>query len=96
MTPEPLRNELELQVEVRRILLRDFAYRLGPLRSGSNGTLGRFAGEGVDGLELELTARDTGLQISLRFERGEFVNVATAGLQMLDAADAATDSTEGR
>lgn len=90
MSPTPeLEPHMELElVFQRRILLRDFAYRLGPLTAESDGMLGRFAGAAVDGLELELTARDTGLQISLRFERGEFVNVATAGLAMLDAADA--------
>lgn len=95
--PAPDRNELELEVSLRRIVLRNFAYRLGPLHAGADEGLGRFPGLGAApaGVELELTARDTGLQISLRFERGEFVNVATAGLQMLDAADAA-GSTEGR
>jgi hypothetical protein len=80
-------NELELELHLQAVTLRDFAYRLQPLRAGPPW--------GVNGLELVATARDTGLKVSLRFDRGEFVNIATTGLAMLDAADAATDTQRG-
>lgn len=87
-------NELELEVQLQRVTLRDFDYRLEPLRGPVEVRSAVFA-EGVKGLELEVTARDTGLRVSLRWERFEFVNLATAGLAMLDAGDAA-DEQKGR
>lgn len=91
-------NELELDVKLRRVLLRDFDYRLGPRMAEPELVapgVYRNPGAGVDGLELLVRARDTGLEIVLRFERGEFVNVATAGLAMLDLADAAEENGRG-
>lgn len=91
MTPPA--NELELELHLQRVILRDFDYCLAPLL-GLELRPGVFVreldGMGAGGLELEATAKDTGLRVSLRFERGEFVNLATAGLAMLDAADEAT------
>jgi len=92
-------NDLELDVSiiVRRIVLRDFLYRLSPLAGPVtlNGAAAVEHGPAT-GLELLLRARDeTGLEVLLRFDRSEFVNVATTGLAMLDAADA-TEPTEGR
>ncbi len=86
----PSGNEVEVEMpvvtaRVRRVVLRRFLFSLTPI-GGAGGT---------DGLELELVAADTGLTVSVRFERSEFVNIATAGLQMLDEADGA-EPTEGR
>jgi FAD/FMN-containing dehydrogenase len=97
-------NELEVDVNLRRLVLRDFTYGVGAIRpvtaelvagAGSEDELAAaLEGLPVDGLELILRAADTGLQVSARFERSEFVNLATAGLALLDAADA-TELTEG-
>ena len=87
-------NEVNLELELREVLLRDFTFALKPLRWGSvTDDSGRIVTP-VRGLELEATARDTGLRVSLRFERGEFVNLATAGLAGLDAADEQTRGGE--
>ncbi len=89
-------NELELELHLQRVVLRDFTFNLRPLYWWRPMPIGDLpAGQGVDGLELVAVAKDTGLIVSLRFERSEFVNIATAGLQMLDAADAATDTRGG-
>lgn len=85
-------NELELELHLQAVTLRDFDFRLAPLY---NGFPVEVAPNPIDGLELLAVAKDTGLRVSLRFERGEFVNVATAGLAMLDAGDA-TEIPEGR
>ncbi len=66
---------------VRNVTLRRFAFQLTPLV-----TDGR-----TDGLKLMLIAADIGCQVSALFDRAEFVNIATAGMTMLDVADA----TEG-
>lgn len=90
-------NELDVELQLRAIVLRDFEYGLRPLLGLElrPGVYVREAeGLGAGGLELVAVAKDTGLKVSLRFERGEFVNLATAGLAMLDAADAATDKPE--
>jgi hypothetical protein len=80
-------NELELELHLQRVTLRDFGYELLPLAAGPPWNM--------NGLELVATARDTGLRVSLRFDRSEFVNIATAGLAMLDQADEATETQEG-
>ena len=90
-------NELELELELRRVVLRDFRYELRPLLGVElrPGVYFREAdGMGAGGIELVAVAKDTGLRVSLRFERGEFVNLATGGLAMLDAADDATEKPE--
>lgn len=93
-----LANEVGVEVALRSVTLRNFTYVLAPLRSAAAELVAtvqdadelqaRLEGVPVDGLELRVMARDTGLYVSLRFERGEFVNLATAGLQVLDRADA--------
>ena len=84
-------NELDVELQLRAVVLRDFRYELRPLL-GLELRPGVFVreldGMGAGGLELRAVAEDTGLTVSLRFERGEFVNLATGGLAMLDAADA--------
>lgn len=101
-----LANELEVDVNLRRLILRNFTYGIGPIRPVTHELLTEAAAGGpdelaaaieglpVDGLELVLIAADTGLKVSARFERSEFVNLATAGLRILDAADA-TEIPEG-
>lgn len=49
----------------------------------------------VQGLALDVVPRSRRVQVSLLFDRSEFVNIATAGLAMLDAGDAAADETGG-
>lgn len=83
-----LANEVDVDLQLRGVTLREFDFSLAPLWPLE-------PSDPVDGLELRLRARDTGLVVSLRFERGEFVNIATAGLTMLDAADAATETNGG-
>lgn len=85
-------NSLDVDLELRGVLLRDFEYRLEPLE-GIEARPGVWVA-GAGGLELLAVARDTGLKVSLRFERSEFVNLATAGLAMLDAADEKTGGGE--
>lgn len=91
-------NEFELDVTLHRVTLRDFDYRLEPLppelRELSPGVFLR-PELGAGGIELAVLARDTGLEIVLRFERSEFVSVATGGLAMLDAADATREEGRG-
>ena len=97
-------NELEVDVNLRRLVLRNFTYGIGPIRPVTAELVAGAATESelaaaleglpVDGLELILRASDTGVQVSARFERSEFVNLATAGLRILDAADA-TELSEG-
>lgn len=101
-------NEVQIEMEipipvpnVRGVILREFVWLLRPLRqlrgeqfASAEEYEAAVEGIPVDGLELLATARDTGLTVSLRLERGEFVNIATAGLSMLDAADA-TEIPEG-
>lgn len=87
-------NEIQVDVALRRVVLRDFDYRLAPLGIELAGP-GVLLARSVDGIELLVRARDTGLEVLLRFDRSEFVNVATTALAMLDAADV-TDHTEGR
>lgn len=70
-------NEIEADLQLRRVVLRVFGFGLHPLHDG----------EQLDGLELRAVAHELGLTVSLRFERSEFVNIATTGLHMLDAAD---------
>lgn len=78
-------NAIEADLQLRGVTLRQFRFVLLPLRSRGQ----------VDGLELRAFADELGLTVSLRFDRSEFVNIATTGLQMLDAADAAARHTGG-
>ena len=95
-------NEVQVELaipvpDVRAVTLRNFTYRLQPLRKiraegflpDAEAAAEYLEGIPVDGLELVAIARDTGLQVSLRFARSEWVNIATGGLAILDAADAA-------
>jgi hypothetical protein len=82
VTPE---NELTIDVTLYRVMLRNFEYRVAPLFFSRDTP---YAYPAANGIELVLKARDTGLEVVLRFDRSEFVNMATAGLTMLDAADA--------
>lgn len=59
--------------------LAGFDFMLRPL--GTPGTAE------VQGLALDVVPRSRRFQVSLLFDRGEFVNIATTGLHMLDAAD---------
>lgn len=74
-------NELDIEATLKGVVLRNFLFTVEPLYGGG------LPPYPVDGLGLRFIAQDTGLVVSLRFERSEFVNLATAGLQMLDAAD---------
>lgn len=76
----PAVNEIEADLQLRGVTLRAFGFGLHPLRQDPDDAR-------LDGLELRAVAHDLGLTVSLRFERGEFVNIATTGLHMLDAAD---------
>lgn len=92
-------NELELDLQIRRITLRDFTFSLKPLRAvmfDDTQEEAFYRGERppVTGVELEAIAKDTGIVVSLRFDRGEFVNLATAALAGLDAADEETGGGE--
>jgi len=91
-SPNETRVAVELPVvapiiTVQGVILREFVWLLRPLSDESGA---------ADGVELLCTAHDSDLTVSLRFDRGEFVSVATEGLRILDAADAATDADEGR
>jgi hypothetical protein len=94
--PEPV-NSVDIDLNLRAIVLRRFTFELHPLRESWQRVSEDYEQPGlpVNGLELRAVAVDTGLKVSLRFERGEFVNIATAGLHMLDAADALATDTEG-
>jgi hypothetical protein len=95
--PEPV-NSVDIDLNLRAIVLRRFTFELHPLRESwqrVSEDYGPPMRGPVNGLELRAVAVDTGLKVSLRFERGEFVNIATAGLHMLDAADALATDTEG-
>jgi hypothetical protein len=103
-----LANQIDAEVTIRSVVLRSFTYQVAPIQPVTAELITDEAGfllageelaaalEGrpVDGIELSFAADDLGLTVSLRFERGEFVNLATAGLRMLDAADA-TELPEG-
>lgn len=79
--------DAEMTFRIRSVTLRHFGYRLRPLPAP------RQDGSAVNGIELELSTPD-GMTVSARFDRSEFVQIATTALAMLDAADA--DTTEGR
>ena len=91
-------NELRVSVQpprVEELVLRRFGWRLNALPEGA-----LVASEAVAGIELELDALLDGTgeltKIRLRLDRSEFVNIATGGLTLLDAADAgASYETEG-
>lgn len=67
--------------------LAGFSFMLRPLGEPASGRL--------DGLALDVVPQSERFQVSLLFERSEFVNIATAGLAMLDAGDEASERTEG-
>lgn len=64
-----------------------FDFMLRPL--GTPGT------SEVQGLALDVIPPSGRVQVSLLFDRGEFVNIATAGLAMLDEGDAAAAERGG-
>jgi hypothetical protein len=103
-----LANQIDADVTISSVTLRSFTYQVaaiqpvtaelvldeaGFLLAGEE-LAAALEGRPVDGIELTITPNDLGLTVSLRFERGEFVNLATAGLRILDAADA-TELPEG-
>lgn len=93
-TIRPPDNSIEADLQVRAVTLRRFDFVLLPIYRQV--TPENITDEPtVDGLELRAAAHELGLTVSLRFERGEFVNIATTGLQMLDAADAVAESGGG-
>lgn len=89
-------NSIEADLQIRDVTLRRFGFGLHPLfehdfeggpRCGVEHEHDSSCFRRMNGLELRAIAHELGLTVSLRFERGEFVNIATTGLQMLDAAD---------